>query len=79
MEFNLSDKIMKRNKRCPEGIPGCLVLHQEKSIEIQDVKEFIKKLRLGVKSAAINEGMVFPRGADKIDDIIDKLAGEKLI
>jgi len=78
-EFNLSEKIEK------------IWIHEHKKflrtykdlILVEDVKEFIKRLKEGFKQRVetnieirdIDEGTLF---AWEIDEIIDKLAGEDL-
>lgn len=63
-EFNLSDNII------PEGVStwGC-----EGTIEVSDIKEFIKRLKEELK-----QYLNYDNGLNDVDYIINKLAGEKL-
>ena len=48
------------------------------AIPIEDIKEFIKRLKEEVEIIAIHNGIVFPMGIEKINNKIDELAGDKL-
>ena len=58
-EFNLSEKITSDLYNCGETV-----------LQVEDVKEFIRRLKERVKNQL--ETM------ETVDEIIDKLAGEKL-
>jgi len=61
----LSDRIFEEN--------SCDLL------DVEAVKSFIEQLKVHVGKVAEICGIVFPMGSVKINQVIDKLAGEKLI
>jgi hypothetical protein len=66
-EFNLSDRLVFSYKDCPEPT----------HIRIEDVKEFIKKMNDEIRADIFLSNM--PRTKTRINQIINKLAGDKLI
>ncbi len=81
--FNLSDKIKWAfegelsnlpNDMAEDGYQGYPNL-----VLLDDVKEFIKRLKEEIRLIIISSGALIPKTYEKANASIDKLAGDKLI
>ena len=70
----LSDKITNIKQETDKRV----VEYDEKFIKINDVKEFIRKLKERIAEKPMR-GFDYPNTIENVPDMIDGLAGDKLI
>lgn len=77
-EFDLSEKIVGNQS----GMEIPKILESTKYLFVKDVKEFIKRLKEELKEANWNIEDIWdwdkPSAQEMVNELIDKLAGEKL-